>query len=320
MARSRIYEVGCGLLIVGAFGVFAVMAIKVGNLGRLFSREVHVTAVFDNVAGIQPDAAVSMAGVVIGTVDGLDIKGGKAVVHMAIEPGKGVDRDAKVRVRMRSLLGEKYIEVVPGVIGGPEVAEGGQLAVSGEQMEIDQLVSRLGPMLEGIDPEAAGRVIKSLADALEKDPERLSRMLDNADRALANGAAASDQLPDVLSEGRLTLAQARTTLTQVDARARQGGELLTHADLVLTDVSAATANLPELADKAEVLLDDGTVLVGSLQARSDQVEIVLDNLKGLDEVAFRRLLREEGILVRLRPAEVDPEAPDEYHPRGRVKP
>ena len=106
----------------------------------------------------------------------------------------------------------------------------------------------------------------------------------------------------------------------VDARARQGGELLTHADHVLDDVSGATSNLPELAGKAEVLLDDGTVLVGTLQERADQVEILLDNLKGIDEVALRRLLREEGILVRLRPAEVDPNAPDAYNRRGRVKP
>lgn len=316
---SRRYELGVGGLLLAALGVLAFMALQVGAISRLGSSSVDVDARFRSAAGLQVGAAVSIAGVEVGKVTQLAVEHDVAIVSMSLDPSIGIGQDAKVRVRARSLLGEKYVEIVPGARGAPALQDGAHLAVAGEQVEIDEILARMAPLFEGIDADQAGRVVASLADALERDPERLTRMLDNADKALAGGALAAEELPGLLADGRGAITQARGTLTQVDARVRDGGALLSHADRVLDHVDAAASDLPALTGRAEGLLADGEVLVGSLQERSGELEIVLGNFQGFDKWELRRLLREEGILVRMRPAEVDPEAPDDYHPRGKTR-
>lgn len=326
MASSRRYELGVGCLLLGALAVLAFMALELGALSQFMSDTTDVTARFGNAAGLQVGAVVSIAGVPVGKVTGMtvdrDVKSahyGGAIVALALDADSGVGRGAQVRIRMRSLLGEKYVEVIPGPRGAPGVIEGDELAVDGEQLEIDELIAKIGPLIDGIDPEQAGKVIKSLADALQNDPERLSRMLDNADRLLANGATASDQLPQLMADGSATLAQARSTLAVVDTRVRQGGDLMVHADKVLGDVSTATNDLPVLVGDAQALIGDGRTLVGSLEERQGQLKIVLDNFAGFDTWELRRLLREEGILVRFSPREVDPNAGPEFKRHGKVK-
>jgi phospholipid/cholesterol/gamma-HCH transport system substrate-binding protein len=319
MASNRRYELGVGCLLLAAALVLGVMALQVGALSQIGSNATHVTARFTDAAGLQKGASVSIAGVEVGKVASLKADYDSAIVTMDLDPDAGVNIDAKVRIRARSLLGEKYVEVLPGDRKMPAVQDGAQLAVDGQQVEVDELLSKLGPLLDGIDAEQAGRVVKALADALQKDPERLSRMLDNADHLLANGATASDQLPQLMSDGSATLAQARSTLSIVDARARQGGDLIAHADRVLDDVSTATNDIPELVGDAHALIGDGRTLVGSLQESQGQLKIVLDNFEGFDTWELRRLLREEGILVRFTPREVDPNATAEFRRHGKVK-
>lgn len=312
MASNRRYELGVGCLLLGAMAVLAFMALELGALSQLVSETTDVTAEFGNAAGLQVGAVVSIAGVPVGKVTGMAVDQdvhsdhfGAAVVSLALDTKSTVGRGSTVRIRMRSLLGEKYVEVLPGPRDAPAVQDGDRLAVDGEQLEIDELIAKLGPLIDGIDPKEAGKVIAALADALQKDPDRLSRMLDNADRLLANGATASDQLPQLMADGSATLGQARSTLAVVDARARQGGDLMAHADTVLDDVSTSTSDLPALVGDAQGLLSDGKTLVGSLQERQGQLQIVLDNFSKFDTLELRRLLREDGILVRLKRHDVD---------------
>ena len=59
-----------------------------------------------------------------------------------------------------------------------------------------------------------------------------------------------------------------------------------------------------------MVLDGGdggeSSIVGDFDGIDDDLRVVLSNLKDIDKWEMRRLLREEGILVRLRPREVVP--------------
>lgn len=90
-------------------------------------------------------------------------------------------------------------------------------------------------------------------------------------------------------------------------------------DRVLGDVEIASGELPSAANTLPLLLDDARAaitdaraLIGAMDESHELVERVLRNLEEIDKTELRRLLREEGIVVRMRPSEVEPQ------PRGGV--
>jgi phospholipid/cholesterol/gamma-HCH transport system substrate-binding protein len=304
MARSRKHEIGVGCLLVTALAVLGVMAVEVGALDAWGSK-VHVHVAFGDVNGLIEGAPVAVAGVRIGTVEDLIVDHDRAIARPAIASDAGIRRDARARVRSRSMLGEKYVAVEPTSRDAPLARNGDELASAGEMVEIDDMVEQIGPVLGSMDPEVVRAAMQALSRSLEEDPERLARILANADRLLANGAAASEQLPEVLDETRGTLREARVALRDVDATARQVQPILAHADAVLGDLDEVGDDLPRLVADIDGLVGETREVVVKMDGASGDLELVLQNLSEIDKEEIRRLIREEGVLVRLRPIKGD---------------
>lgn len=300
MARSLRYEAGVGCLLVGAMAVAAFLSLQLGMLSGLRGHTDVTTRIAD-AAGLEVGASVSIAGVKVGTISALDLDHDVAVATLALDPSRGIAKDAKVRVRARSLLGEKYLELTPGTRGGPALVDGDAIVCEGTQVEIDELVARMAPMLDRLDLDAIQRVVDTLAKRLDEDPELVGRLLANADHLLANGAAASERVGPLMDDASLAVADSRDVLQNLDGRARDAGALMDQAGQTLQRVDASAAALPGLIEDARAVTADAKSITGTVRAHEDDLELVLDNLAGLNEDEIRRLLREEGILVRLRP-------------------
>ena len=292
-----------GVLVLVALGLLAYMALQVGAL-RGFGDKVKVQARLDDAAGLAEGAMVKVAGIDIGRVDSLAIEHDQAVVSMSLDPAAAVRRDAIVKVRARSVLGEKYVEVVPISRDAALAQDGDELQGARTPVEIDQLVNDLGPLVGAMDPKVLERSLSVLTEALDEDPERLARMLEDAEVLLDNGATASAELPGLVQETRVTLQSVRRV-------ADQAGPVIARADRVVAQLETGTADLDTTRAEVDALLvetrqvvDDGGKLVGRLEARGDQLERILDNVEEIDKWELRRLLREEGIVVRLKSKEV----------------
>lgn len=299
-------EIGVGVLVVGAGLLLAWMAIKIGGTAGLRDA-VHVEAVFEDVTGLQEGAAVSVAGVEVGRVQKLRVEGDRALVALAIDPAAGIREDVEVRVRARSLLGEKYIDLNPTGSEAPLLKEGARLSSTTSQVEITDMVTELAPALRGLDAEQLNRVLDALAGAVESDPQRPQRMLEDAEETLENLRAASEQAPDAVGEARAAIAEVRGAVART-------GPILERADRVLRDIEAVSGEAPAVAEKlpgmvedAEVTLEEVRAIAEALGDDTEKLERILSNLEEIDKWELRRLLREEGILVRMRESEVVPE-------------
>ncbi len=211
MASARRHEIAVGLLLAAAIAVLAFMAIQVGSF-QGFGARVRVEAAFEDVSGLEHGAWVTQAGVAIGRVEEMVLDGRRARVILALDPEVDVRKDARVAIRARSVLGEKYVAVIPGEAAA-RVVTGDVLQSDGRRVEIDDVVNAMGPMLEAIDPDALAAALGAVADALQEDPERLARMLANADVTLANVAEASRELPGLAQETRAAVAEARRAVS-----------------------------------------------------------------------------------------------------------
>ncbi len=292
-------ELGVGCLMLAAAAVTAFLALKMGALSGLGHSSLHVSVALADAAGLKPDAPVSVAGVQVGSVASLQASGGHAEVGLALDTDAELYRDARLRVRAASLLGEKYLEIEPGTPDSGRLRDGDVLPAVGEQVEIDELVGALGPVLAAIDPEDLARAMSALAAALEDDPERVARMLANADEALANAAEATAELPAAVSELRSTLSSARGTLGGVDRRVAEVGPVIARVDGILADVEAADPGA--LIAEVRSTVGESRTVLASLDGSGKSLSVILDNLSAIDRAELDRMLREEGVLIRLFP-------------------
>lgn len=304
MAKPGRNEIAVGLLLVGAVALMGWMALKVGALRRT-AAEVDVQAHFTDVTGLPQGAAVQVAGVPVGRVDSLSVDGHLALVHMALREDAALRKDIVARIRARSVLGEKYVELSPQSTDAPLLADGDELQVGVEPVEIDELVTAMGPVVSAVDPKAVEELVSALSDAVKKDPQRIDRMLSDAETLLHNAAVASEQAPALIAE-------ARATLTDVKRTSAEARPVLARADRVIASVEGVASDLPATTDELNALLkdsrgavDDGREMMSRLDGSVDTLQVVLDNLSEIDKWELRRLLREEGIVVRLREAKVE---------------
>ena len=151
-------EVKIGFFFGGALILFAVLVLFVGDVRHFFSEKGYpLYAHFENVAGLEKRTIVRMAGVKIGYVDDIKLKGIQAEVLMLLDQEVKVRKDSIATQAALGLLGEKYIEIQPGE--NLEYCEPGD-AISGiASLSFDQIGSKL---------VGFGDEIKSVGDTLKQ--------------------------------------------------------------------------------------------------------------------------------------------------------
>ncbi len=296
MAR---YELGVGILVVVATGLLAFLALEAGAIRRLGDDSVAVTAVLPDVAGLSQGAAVSVAGVPVGRVDHLIVDFDKARLEISLDSDAGIRRDAKVALRARSVLGEKYVELIPQSHDAPLLVAGDELVADQGALEIDQLVTRLGPILDAVDPNDVKVIVASLTAAVQDDPERPKRMLADAEIALHNVAVASSQLPALIAEAHATLGAVRRTVDDA-------GPVLTRMDGAVARLDTLVASVPPdqvpmLLDEVTAAVKDGRAALVKVDAATGDVTQLLDRVNHITRADILQVTQEDGVYIRLFP-------------------
>ena len=88
------------------------------RVGRIAVREdgYRAYSYVESAAGLDKNSPVRIAGVEIGKVEGIKLEGLKAKVTMLLPFTVKLPLGSKVYVKSAGLLGEKYVEIVPGTI------------------------------------------------------------------------------------------------------------------------------------------------------------------------------------------------------------
>ena len=296
MAR---HEIGVGLLVIVAGGVLTFLALQAGAIRRLGDDSIQVSAIMPDVAGLSEGAAVSVAGVPIGRVDKMLVDFDVAKLQISIDVDAGIRSDAKVALRARSVLGEKYIEIIPQTRDAPLLAEDGVLTADTASLEIDQLVTRMGPLLDAVDPEAVRGLIASLRGAVADDPERPKRMLVDAETALHNLSVASEGLPALVSEARSTLKTVRQTADDARPVIQRMDATVARLDLLVGSVPPE--QIVALLDEVAAAVRDGRATLVKLDSATGGVTQLLDKVNGITRSDVLEVTQEEGVYIRLFP-------------------
>ena len=107
-----------GLFVMLGTVALVFLALQAANLLSLnFQSGYRISARFDNIGGLKPQAAVRSAGVVVGRVDGItfDTKTFQASVALSLQDRYAFPKDSSLKILTSGLLGEQYIGIEAGV-------------------------------------------------------------------------------------------------------------------------------------------------------------------------------------------------------------
>lgn len=118
MRVSRTVEIGVGLFVALGFGAFLMLAIEVSDLSSIGGGGGYgIGARFENVGGLKVRSPVTMGGVRVGRVIGIDYDENsyEAVVEIQVdERFRKIPEDSSASILTAGLLGEQYIGIEPG--------------------------------------------------------------------------------------------------------------------------------------------------------------------------------------------------------------
>ena len=107
-----------GMFVLLGAAALMFLALKAGNMNTTSfnPKTYNVSAKFDNIGGLKPQAPVKSAGVVVGRVGEIkfDDKHYQALVTLKLQLGYSFPKDSSVKILTSGLLGEQYLGIEAG--------------------------------------------------------------------------------------------------------------------------------------------------------------------------------------------------------------
>jgi phospholipid/cholesterol/gamma-HCH transport system substrate-binding protein len=307
-----------GAVVIAVLGYTALTA---GN-GLPLKSYYYLNARWGNAAELDPYSDVRIAGVLVGQVLTTSFTGGAATVRLQLEPSvRPLRTDTTARIRLRGLIGAKYVELSPGTQGTAMRSEAtipssqtstavGVFDVlatldSKRRADLRALLGGLGQGFLGRGAQLGSALgqspalasdVRVVADAVNARPgaaqrlvpgaESLTAAFDPSRRELVAGwdpqARALAPLTGERRSVRATLSAAPTALDQIRAG-------LAQTDPLLNEVGPLSRNLIKLTGLAPAALRSATALLRSAAAPLARTRVLAGTLSAAAGPALRLL-------------------------------
>lgn len=301
--KQRGLEFKVGLLIVSAIIILGALVFVLGNFTLGPGYELYVD--FDYSGSVRAGAPVKVSGIKVGKVQDVEFRGGvmdervgrrvqvRLTIWVESRVHDAVRKDAEFYINTSGVLGEQYVEIVPG-------------------KNFDDPPLGKSAIVRGVDPPRTDLVVSRLYDVLDSLASVLRDDRDLIRKLLADSASTVSELSGLLRDNRAEIAslisstnglakEATVTLEKVNTGIgdpRIIGKTLRDADAL---VVTATGSIAELTPRAKGLLDDATRATGVVtEERVDRAIAVADKAAAAAEKAGGLIDNADGLLSDLR--------------------
>jgi phospholipid/cholesterol/gamma-HCH transport system substrate-binding protein len=295
-------EYKVGLLMVGAAALFAAFVFVLGHFSLRGGFTMYVD--YDYSGNVQAGAPVKVSGITVGRVEGVDFLGGaidpetKRRVQVRVEiwvedrAHDSIRRDAEFFINTAGVLGEQYVEIVPGKDWDAPRLPAGSIVVGVNPPRTDLVVARLYELLD-----LMSGVMKQHKDQIASILVHAADAVDHVDGILTENhariGALIDSVTGLSTEGQKVLAKVdsgldgpRLAKTVADADA-----------LIVTADHAIAATAPD----ASAMLKEGTRVLGLATAdRVDRAMTAVDQAGRAADAAGTLLTNTNGMVTDLR--------------------
>ncbi|MEW5851403.1 MAG: MlaD family protein [Myxococcota bacterium] len=333
MESSRTLEIKVGAFVLGGLAVLLFFFFVVGN--PTFGPGIMLKLDYAFTGPIKQGAAVKISGVNVGKVREVEFMGARPAdarpdhpivrLHVFVEQRAQplVTEGSRFFVTTLGVLGEHYVDVVPGPAGASQIGDGA--TVRGvDSPRTDMLMARMAQMMDQIG-SILDRNEVQLVDLIGSAAALMKRVDAALGKTDVSAFLADVQL--VLTDARDVLSAARTVLQDPEALAamvqdgrvmvREGKVMIADAQGLLTEVKDTAPQMLRRADSLLVTAEGMSVRVDALlralekagytdekrlSALLSQSETVMgraDNLSARADVLLQRIEKGEGTVGKL---------------------
>lgn len=241
---STAAKVGAFFLVVLAIAGLMIWKIEDLRIGRGKPRQ--VTVQFRDVAGLDEKTAVRVAGVRVGQVAKIRLVEGKALVDIELDRDVALRQGASASIESQGLLGEKYVELVPGPFGAPPLPDNAVL-IGGMPVSFDEITKRARDIEVDIK-----EITRSLKDAIG-GPQGEARL----ENIVENMRMISEEIRAVVESNR---ASVHATIANFREFSEAMTELVARVDTLVAsnqgNVSEGLSNVREISEKLQTTTEN----------------------------------------------------------------
>lgn len=186
------------------------MSLRLGGIQFGAGEGYRLVVRFPSAAGLDKGASVRVAGVEVGKVDDIELDNNMARLTLLIDPEVKVGRDFTAVLNTKGLLGEKFVQLMPGAPGAPPLKPGEEIVNTKVYAEMDQLItllsdvatdlksvsSTLGKVLGGPRGEQS---LASIVKNIEELTERVNTLVAGNERRFSDIMRNLDDFTSMLS-------------------------------------------------------------------------------------------------------------------------
>lgn len=273
------FKVGALVFVIGA--LIAFMSMSVSDDPSYLGRSKKAWFLLPNASGLIKGSAIRSAGIPIGVIKDIRLQTGMARIDITVKSDVGLTRAASVELRANGILGDKYIEVNPGIAGEPELEDGGQILNIRQGGSLDDVMSQVSEITGSLKD-----VAKNLNESLTKDgtdKHILGRIILNVEKLSGNLAEMTEDNKDQVKEIVDQVHNITSTLDDlVNDESDKGFKKTWQNAMVRIDKSLK--NIEEITDK----VNKGEGTIGKLisdEKTAEDVSSAIEGISGLVDTA-----------------------------------
>src|SRR6201995_1548891 len=153
------------------------------------------SALFSDASRLKAGDSVRVAGVRVGSVNGVALQSDKKVlVKFDADRSVVLTDGTKAAVRYLNLVGDRYLELVDGPGSTKRLPAGGQINVShtAPALDLDLLLGGLKPLIQGLNPQDVNALSSALLQVFQGEGGTLQSLFSHT-TSFANTLADNDQ-------------------------------------------------------------------------------------------------------------------------------
>jgi phospholipid/cholesterol/gamma-HCH transport system substrate-binding protein len=241
--------------------VLAYLILRVEDVELFAPAARKIDAVFDSVAGLDDKAAVRVAGVRVGRVDGVGLDGARARVTLRLEQPLQLTLGTKAAIATVGLLGEKYVELIPGPREAAPLPEGAVLEGT-TPPSFDDAMAKLDDVVTSIQS-----VTGSLTG--EGQETNMSRLIANLEATSADirGLVAANREQVTATIGNFERFSA-TMAEELPRLTRQIEQVLGQVDSVVAEnranLQGSLENIRDVTESLQTSVDNLNQITGKI--------------------------------------------------------
>ena len=260
------------------------------------------SAVFTDASRLKVGQTVRVAGVRVGTVNGVSLRADKkALVKFDVDRGVVLTTGTRAVVRYLNLVGDRYLELTDGPGSTRVLPAGSEIGIdrTSPALDLDMLLGGLKPVTQGLNPQDVNALSASLIQVFQGEGGTINSLLTRTtsfSNALADNSQTVQELIDNLNTVVGTVDKEGTKFSgTIDRLERLITALSQDRDTIGTAITALDNGTASIAD----LLGRARAPLGGTIDQLNRLAPLLDQDKNLIDISLQKLPDNYRKLTRL---------------------